>query len=249
MLGAMLLIVAAMGEELDRAMVLFPDREIATKRGLTYWQTRRGNNKTAFFKAGIGPRRSSANMERIFGVLTPDRVLLIGYAGALDPNLKVGDLIGVKKAFACSLDENHSELSHLKLDRQFELKDAGAIADTAKSLGLRADTGDTLTSAYVLGDPAHKRLLYEKHHASIVDMETAAIAAVVDSRNIPFSCARSISDEATDTFLMPFSYNTSDNLATRAVKIIGSGVQIYQDWKTNAKIAGETLKRFLAGYL
>jgi hypothetical protein len=48
---------------------------------------------------------------------------------------------------------------------------------------------------------------------------------------------------------MPFSYNPSANLATRAARIIGSGVQIYQDWKTNAKIAGDALKRFLSCYL
>jgi nucleoside phosphorylase len=249
MLGTMLLIVAAMAEELDQAMVLFPDREKATDQGLCYWQARRENKEIIFFKTGIGPKRSAVNLERILSALTPDHILLIGYAGALDPSLKVGDLIGVKKAFACSLDENYSELSHLKIDRQFELKDANAIADTAKSLGLRADTGDALTSAYVLGDPEHKRLLYDKYHASIVDMETAAIAGVADSRNIPFSCARSISDGATDTFLMPFSYNPSANLATRAARIIGSGVQIYQDWKTNAKIAGDALKRFLSCYL
>jgi nucleoside phosphorylase len=182
-------------------------------------------------------------------VLAPDRILLIGYAGALDPNLKVGDLVGVKKAFACSLDESDPELSHLQLDRQFELKDADAIADSAKSLGLHAGTGDALTSAYVLGVPEHKRLLFEKYNASIVDMETAALASVAISRNIPFSCARSISDGAGDAFLAPFSYNPSANLAARAAKIIGSGVQGYHEWKTKAKEAGDSLNRFLSRYL
>jgi nucleoside phosphorylase len=245
----MLLIVAAMSEELEQAKALCPNCEKIANQDLCYWQAQRANKRICFFKTGIGPKRSSANMERILGELSPNHILMIGYAGALDPSLKLGDLVGVKKALACSLAEGDPDLSHLQADREFELSDADAIVETAKSSGLRASAGDTLSSAFVLGVPEHKQLLYEKHHASIVDMETAAIAGVAASRNIRFSCARSISDEAADSFLAPFSYNPSANLAKRAVKIVSSGVQSYQEWKNNSRIAGDALNRFLSCYL
>ncbi len=248
-LGAMLLVVAAMGEELGQAMASCPDCEKTTRQGLACWQARKSRGEVCFFKTGVGPRRSAENLERILNVLTPDSILLIGYAGALHPDLKVGDLVGVRQACACSMDEGDADLSRLRIDRRFELRDGDVLAGSAKALGMRAVAGDVLTSAYVLGEPEHKRLLYQKHGALIVDMETAALAGVAVSRNIPFSCARSVSDEAADAFLAPFSYNPAAGLATRAAKIIGSGIQSYQEWKSNAKIAGETLNRFLSCYL
>ncbi len=249
MLGRMLLIAAAMGEELEQAMVLCRDREKISDRSISYWKARRGEKSLYFFKTGIGPRRSTENLERILNVLFPSQILLIGYTGALDPSLKLGDLVGVNKALACSLDEGNRTLDHLRLDRQFELREGAAIADFARSLGMRAVAGDALTSAYVLGEPEHKRLLYEKYHASVVDMETAAVAAVAESRNIPLCCVRAVSDEAEDAFLAPFSYNPSINMASRAVKIVGAGIQSYQEWKTRSKTAGEALNRFLSRYL
>jgi nucleoside phosphorylase len=245
----MLLIAAAMQEELELAMILCRDQEKITDHGVCYWQACRKENTVLFFKTGVGPQRSAANLDRLLSLIAPSRILLIGYAGALNPSLKLGDLVGVKRTLACSLDKANPALSHLKVDGRFELNDADEIANSAISSGLRASTGDALTSAYVLGEPAHKRLLYEKHHAAIVDMETAAIAGIAAAKQIPFSCARAISDEAEDSFLAPFSYNPSVNLASRTVKIIGAGIQSYQEWKNHAKIAGETLNRFLSSYL
>jgi nucleoside phosphorylase len=245
----MLLVVAAMKEELEHAMALCQDREKISDRNVMYWKARRGEKLIYFFKTGVGPRRSADHMALVLSVLSPASILLIGYAGALDPGLKLGDLVGVQRALACSLHDCNRTLDHLQLDRQFELRDADAIVGSAKSLGLRAVAGDTLTSAYVLGAPQDKRLLYQKYGASVVDMETAAVAAVAGSRNIPLCCVRAISDEAEDTFLAPFSYDPLTNLASRAVKIVGAGIQSYQEWKTHSKTAGDALARFLSLYL
>jgi adenosylhomocysteine nucleosidase len=249
MLGSMLLVVAAMKEELEHAMALCQGREKISERNVIYWKASRGEKQICFFRTGVGPRRSAENMELVLNVLSPAYILLIGYAGALDPGLKLGDLVGVQRALACSMHDCNRTLDHLQLDRQFELRDADVIVDSAKSIELRAGAGDTLTSAYVLGVPQDKKLLYQKYGASIVDMETAAVAAVADSRNIPLGCVRAISDEAEDAFLAPFSYDPSTNLASRAVKIVGSGIQSYQEWKAHSKTAGEALARFLSLYL
>jgi nucleoside phosphorylase len=245
----MLLIAAAMEEELQLAMGLCQDREKMDNQGVCYWQARRAEKEFVFFKTGIGPRRSALNLERILGLLAPSHILVIGYAGALDPNLKLADLVAIRNALGCSLSSSDPALSNLQLDRQFELTKADAIVESARSLGLRAFAGNALTSAYVLGIPEDKRFLYKKYGASIVDMETAAVAGIAASKNIPLSCVRAISDEAEEAFLAPFSYNPSANIASRAVKIIGSGIQSYQQWKTNAQTAGEALKSFLAHYL
>ena len=117
--------------------------------------------------------------------------------------------------------------------------------ESALSSGLRACAGATMTSSYVLGNPAHKRLLYEKFHASIVDMETAGLARVAQSAKIPLSCIRVVSDEAGDTFLAPFSYDPSAGIPARAMKLIGTGlVETYREWKTHSSAAKRESRPF-----
>ena len=102
----------------------------------------------------------------------------------------------------------------------------------------------------MLGDPERKHLLFEKFHASIVDMETAALAFVAAAKTIPLSCIRVISDEARDTFLTPFSYDPSTNIPSRAIKLLDNGmIKTYQEWKDHASVAKESLNRFLSHYL
>jgi nucleoside phosphorylase len=136
------------------------------------------------------------------------------------------------------------------VESEFELVGVESLIQSAVSAGLNACTGDTLTSSYVLGNPDHKRLLHEKFHAAVVDMETAALARVAQSEAIPLSCIRAVSDEAEDTFLVPFSYDPSAGIPARARQLIRTGmVETYREWKIHSSTAGESLSRFLSRHL
>jgi nucleoside phosphorylase len=176
--------------------------------------------------------------------------LVIGYAGALDPGLKLGDLVAARKAMAFSLNKEEPTWENVQLDGTFALVQGEDLVRTAVSAGLRASIGDVLTSSYVLGEPAHKKILYDGFGASIVDMETAALAGVAASHCVPISCLRVISDEAADSFLAPFSHDPSLSIATRAGRLFNNGmVQTYRDWRSHAQIANQSLAQFLACYL
>jgi nucleoside phosphorylase len=246
----MLLIAAAMGEELKTGMSLCREKRKMPGRRISLWEARRNEKPIVFLKTGIGPKRSAASLEQALKAIQPSLILMIGYAGALDPNLKLGDLVAVEKAIAFSLDKNNPSWDHILFEGAFELSHSQSLAKSANSFGLRAYAGDGLTSAYVLGDPTHKRLLYERFHASIVDMETAALARVAASRNVPFSCVRAVSDEAADTFLAPFSYDPATRVPARTRKLISTGmVKAYRQWKNHTAIASKSLSRFLSNCL
>jgi len=246
----MLLIAAALEDELGAGMALCHDPKKIRGRSVTLWQATRASQTICFLKTGVGPRRSSANLAEALEVIKPSSILVIGYAGAIDPGLKLGSLVAVKKALAFSLDKDQPDWDHIRLDAAFELVNCEALALLAKSVNLDACAGDTLTSSYVLGDPNHKRLLYEKFHASIVDMETAALADVALSKTIPLSCVRVVSDEAQDTFLAPFSHDPSTRVSARAKKLLDTGMmRTYREWKDHACTAKESLSLFLSHYL
>ncbi len=246
----MLLIAAAMEEELETAKILFPHVEKIQAEKLKLWRAVRREKPIYFLRTGVGPKRSATTLQEALRVTTPSQILVIGYAGALDPDLRLGDLVAVRRAVAFSLDDVLPSWEHVRVEGEVDLVNCNLLVDAALSAGLRVQSGDALTSSYVLGNPAHKRLLYEKFRASIVDMETAALARVAQSAKVPLSCIRVVSDEARDTFLAPFSYDPSAGIPERAKKLIETGlVETYREWKAHSSAAKERLGRFLSCYL
>ena len=249
-LSAMLLIVAALEEELEAGLTLCRDRKRIRGRSVNLWQAERGGKTIYFLKAGVGPRRSAASLDYALTVVKPRQILAIGYAGALDSSLKLGSLVAVRRALALSLDRDRPGWENARLDEAYELADCEAFARTAKSAGLNACTGDVLTSFYVLGEPAHKRLLYEKFRASVVDMETAALARVALARSVTFGCVRAVSDEVEDTFLAPFSHGPATKVPDRVKMILGTElIRSFREWRSHAAAAKESLRGFLSHYV
>ena len=246
----MLLVIAAMEEELKTGMSLCRRPRKIPHQGISLWQASRNDKLMSFLKTGVGTRRSAASLEEALSVISPSHILVIGYAGALDPDLKLGDLVAVQRALAFNLGQDNPAWENIQLEGAFQLTHYEELAQTAVSIGLNARMGDAMTSPYVLGDPAHKNLLYEKFHALIVDMETASLARVAASKHVPLSCIRVISDEAGDTFLAPFSHDPSKKITARAGKLISKGmVQTFREWKKHTLIAKKSLAEFLSHYL
>ncbi len=246
----MLLIAAAMEDELEAGMELCHSPKRIRCQGASLWQAERGDRPFLFLKSGVGPRRSAESLNRALELVKPSRVFVIGYAGALDAGLKLGDLVAVRRSLAFSLEKENPDWDHVRLDGIFDLTDCEDLARSAQSIGLTACTGDGLTSRYVLGDPVHKRLLRDKFGASVVDMETAALARIAVFRKLPVSCVRVISDEAEDTFLAPFSTDPATGIRDRARKLMGEGmIRAFRDWRDHASTARESLSRFLSHYL
>ena len=245
-----LLIAAALEEELEAGLELCADREKIRMPGVSVWLARRNQKPLCFLRTGVGPKRSSERLDRALEAVRPSRILVIGYAGALDPELRLGDLIAVRRATALSLDERFPDWEHARAEDVFELDGAEMLAEWAQSIGIHARTGDVLTSSYVLGEPAHKRLLRGRFGASIVDMETAALARVSLAGKIPISSVRAVSDEVRDTFLVPFSHDPSTGIRARVGKLMDAGmVHTLREWKEHALAARKSLSCFLAGYL
>jgi nucleoside phosphorylase len=246
----MLLIVAAMEDELKIAMDLCQDVKRMHGPSVSLWQGTIDKRLFYFQKVGVGPKKSAGNLQKALNQIVPDRILVIGYAGALDPQLQLGSLVAVTKASAFSLDKSCPDWNHVQLNGIYELAQAEPMVSAAKFAGLDAIAGSALSSSHVLGKPEHKSLLHNRFQASAVDMETAFLARLAASRNISMSCIRTISDIAQDSFLEPFSYDPAAKLAERAKKLFNAGMaQTYREWKNHTSVAKLSLKGFLENYL
>ena len=246
----MMLIVAAMKEELETCMEFCSNVLPVPGIDVPLWNARTGKGSPiALLRSGVGPEKSTWRVRRTFDLINPELMLISGYAGALDPNLKIGDLVAVAHARSFRLDVRHPNWNDVEVDDPFELTQSDTMIAVG-SPSLSITTGNILSSPHVLGNPEHKRSLFNRFQASVVDMETAFLAREAAARKIPASALRVISDTVQDSFLAPFEPDSDLKLADRARKFMRSGpISSWHEWKTRTAVARNALRCFWEVYL
>lgn len=247
-----LIITAALSEELNAAMDVCPDRKKIHRGGITLWTAvTRGGSTVFFLKTGIGPQRAAKRLHRATCTTSNNvQVLTVGYAGALDPSLRLGDLVVVRYATLISNQDSALPLAEASVSGRWELASSAPLLPLGVVAGRHITIGDCVTSWQVVGSPTDKAYLFSRFQSSIVDMETAGLAQAAASRGVPYQCVRTITDEATDTLLAPLSPSSSPTLTGRAIKMAaaGSWIHRYGQWKARAEQARESMSRFMKAY-
>jgi len=121
---------------------------------------------TVLVCSGIGRQAARRATEALITLWHPETVQSVGYAGALTPALKVGELI-----------------------RPARITDAG----DGSSLEISHGHG-ILVTASCTATSEQKRRFAEMYRADAVDMEAAAVAKGAEARGIRFSALKVISD-------------------------------------------------------
>ena len=127
---------------------------------------------------GMGRRNASTRFLQALTRLSPDRVITCGFAGALNREFEIGDVL---------------------FDEDF---DAG-FGETLRSLG--AMPAKFHCSTRVAVTIAEKAELRRLTNADAVEMESEAIQTVCRARGIPCATARAISDAAGED--LPLDFN------------------------------------------
>jgi adenosylhomocysteine nucleosidase len=125
------------------------------------------NGDVVLVCGGIGAQAARRDAEAIIAVFDPKVVCSAGFAGALDSNLKVGDIVR-----PCTVI-NAGDASR-------------AIVESGKGV---------LVSFGSVASPAQKVKLRESFAAQAVDMEAAAVARSAEARGKDFAAIKAISDD------------------------------------------------------
>jgi len=244
----MLLIAAALAEEIKTALDLCRTRTKVSHGDMRIWNGTYGGRAVAFLKTGVGPVRAAKTLESLLKSFRPHRMLIIGYTGALSPELKVADLVVLRRtlAFAEKVVKRRP-LDQLETGAGVELFGSSELFSIAQAAGIVAHCGEGITSPLIIGAPQQKRLLHQKFQALSVDMETAALARTAQAGGIPVGCVRAVSDEADDEFLAPFSYDPEASSVDRAVRVFGAGNwrNRLQAWRGRSMKARGSLRGFV----
>jgi adenosylhomocysteine nucleosidase len=177
---------------------------------------------------GMGRRNASEQFRKALERLSPDRVLTCGFAGALNPKWKIGDVL---------FDEDY---------------EAG-LAD--KLSGLGALPAKFHCSTRVAVTVAEKAELLRSTGADAVEMESAVIRTLCREQKIPSATIRVISDTASED--LPLDFNalmTSDqkiSFPKLALALIRSPQKVprLMSLQSNTHLAARRLAEVLNGLL
>jgi adenosylhomocysteine nucleosidase len=138
-----------------------------------------GQAEVLVVHTGIGRSAAEKSVRHLLEAVRPNLLISTGFAGGLDPRLRVGDVI-------------------------FD-----PAASTAEMRPVSSIVGRILTVDAPLETAAAKAAAYAETGAHAVDMETAAIAPVCYEHRLPFLALRAISDAVSDALPFSFaeSYN------------------------------------------
>ncbi len=129
---------------------------------------------------GVSARAAGPRLREFLERNPIDLLVSTGFAGSLDRQLRVGDLVFAENFSNADLLEQTGRLS-------FE----------------RAVIGNLFTSSEVIESEAQRSRAAEKSGAIAVDMETEIIARVCGERGVPMLAIRAISDTHAKSFPAP----------------------------------------------
>ena len=144
-----------------------------------FWGTL-GRAEIVATTTGIGTHAAARTAEQVLDSISVQHLAVVGIAGGIGPSVAIGDLV----------------IPELVIDL------ATGAEYRPSMMGDTEARGTLATATEVVSDQAEAARL-ERQGVIAVDMETAAIAAICESRACPWSVFRAISDCAGDGSLDP----------------------------------------------
>jgi adenosylhomocysteine nucleosidase len=195
------------------------------------WSARGVLGETAVLLVANGPGRVNAlgALETACRVTTIGAVVSTGFAGALAPELRVGDVFLAQTVLEFGTGVEYS-------------------VNLPQCAG-PAVRGRLLTIDAVAQDPATKAGLRQTG-ADAVDMEAAALARAAQARQLPFYCVRAVSDDARTSFEVDFNAARRADGTFSGWRIAAQAGLSPRRWRhlMDLKRAGERASRNLAAF-
>jgi adenosylhomocysteine nucleosidase len=146
---------------------------------------------------GIGRQNAGKSLREFLATDSPELVLTCGFAGGLNPDLKLGDVV-----FEIHSRGSRRESAQNKSGEDLEPTYVGCC-ETLMAAG--AKPVKFFCADRIATTVAEKKRLRDETGADAVEMESAAIHAVCAERGIPCATVRVISDTADED--LPLDFN------------------------------------------
>lgn len=195
-------IIGAMEEEIRRLKERLSQAEIVKRGKFEIISGCLGNHEVHLIKSGIGKVNASISTVLLIQHCQPDVIINTGSAGALDPGLKVGDIV-ISQALryhdvdVTSFNYELGQMAGMPAEYYPNPLLVRKAQEQARRLGKEPVIGTIVSGDQFIGQE-DKRLAIRQHfpRARACEMESAAIAQTCTVFQVPFVIIRAISDQA-----------------------------------------------------
>jgi adenosylhomocysteine nucleosidase len=163
---------------------------------------RRGDDRLRFVSNGAGPGRAAAAVDSALASFHPDAIVSMGFCGALDPALRIADIVVGTTIFA----------------------DGRAFAAESPVTAPPHHLGPICSLAHVANTAREKSAL-RTTGAIAVEMEAAGVAQRAQNLGVPFFCIKSVTDLAGETMANDFNAVLRSDGRFDTMKILASSLR------------------------
>jgi adenosylhomocysteine/aminodeoxyfutalosine nucleosidase len=212
-----LAIMGAMPEEVDPLLEFFVDYETIEYAGNKYYKVNYKNNEIVIAYSKIGKVNSTITATTMIEKFGCEKLLFSGVAGAVSPELKVGDLVVATKLAQHDLDISAfgHPYGYVPEGAVYEKADTKLIEiarEVANEKNIDLKDGIIVTGDQFVCDVTRKEWIAKTFDAVALEMEGASVAVTCNALNVPFFILRAISDAAD----MDASFSFDEFLETSA---------------------------------
>jgi len=194
-------IMGAMPEEVAPILEKLDDVQEVNYAKNKYYKAKYKNVDVVVAYSKIGKVFSTLTASTMLQMFACDVLLFTGVAGAVNPELKIGDLIVATKLAQHDLDitifgHQHGYVPEGSVYVESD-KDLLALSKiVASEMGVGLKEGIIATGDQFIASEEKKAFIAETFKADALEMEGASVAVVCDALDVPFFVLRSISDSA-----------------------------------------------------
>ncbi|OZM56070.1 5'-methylthioadenosine/S-adenosylhomocysteine nucleosidase [Lottiidibacillus patelloidae] len=196
-IGAMEEEIKLMREQLD----ITNERQLAK---ITFYEGSYADHEVILCKSGVGKVNAAITTQLLIDHYNVEAIIFTGVAGALSPNLNIGDIVISTSSMYHDIDA--SALGFAKgtipmfdhpSDFRADEKLIAIAADAASELNeLTVSKGRILSGDQFIADGALVKQYEQQFAGACIEMEGAAVAHAAYLNDVPFVIIRSISDKA-----------------------------------------------------
>jgi adenosylhomocysteine nucleosidase len=218
-------IVAALKEEIEPLVGSMQDVQSSEWGRSLIHQGEVGDCHVVAVAGGVGKVKAAACTQYLIDSFSLDSLICTGVAGAVNPRLKIGDVVISKKTLQHDFDPGDPKLLK-KLRKRWLEADVELVElarEAGKDLGLadRCYSGRVLTGDQGIGSRERRQWLWETFRGDCVDMESAAVAQVCRLNGVPWVVVRTVSDSAGKDSIAEFKRNLEDAASLAAEVSLG----------------------------
>ena len=192
-------IVVAMDEEKAEIEKLISNKEIKKTNNLKFIIGKIKDKNIVLIQCGVGKVNAARTTQKLIDKFNVTTIINVGVAGAINSNLKIGDVIIAKKVIQHDFDitafgHNKGYITDVGEGIESDKNLLEKVKEISQENSYKTKIGIIATGDIFCTDIKMKEKINNKFNADVVDMECGAIAQVSFLENIPFLAIRSVSD-------------------------------------------------------